>query len=432
MIRYRLLADGPPDAVFARRAGQAITVRTFLNDAATLAATLPAMRHVANLCCDRYRFTVGLAAALTRGQISLLPPNDTPELLAELAADYQDLHCLTDEMVAPSANLGPIEVPDFPASQPAVVLFTSGSTGRPQPHPRNWGTLVRSARAAGKRLGIAAYPGAALLGTVPHQHSYGLESLVMLALQYRLVMHTERLFYPEDIRTELALAPSPRLLVTTPIHLRVLLSEPTELPPADLVLSATAPLSPQLARQAEARFTAPLFEIYGCSEAGQLAARRTTKTAEWRCLDGIKLTQDETGTRAAGIPVASTLPLNDVLELRSETRFILHGRLADLVNVAGKRTSLAHLTHHLNAIEGVQDGIFVALDPKTEDTVTRLAAFAVAPTLTADAILGALRKRIDAAFLPRPLHLVEELPRNALGKLPQAALPQLLAQAAGS
>jgi acyl-coenzyme A synthetase/AMP-(fatty) acid ligase len=36
--------------------------------------------------------------------------------------------------------------------------------------------------------------------------------------------------------------------------------------------------------------------------------------------------------------------------------------------------------------------------------------------------MGALRERMDPAFLPRPLVLVEALPRNALGKLPREAL----------
>ena len=36
--------------------------------------------------------------------------------------------------------------------------------------------------------------------------------------------------------------------------------------------------------------------------------------------------------------------------------------------------------------------------------------------------MNALRQRIDAAFLPRPLCLVDALPRNATGKLPRQAL----------
>jgi acyl-coenzyme A synthetase/AMP-(fatty) acid ligase len=58
-------------------------------------------------------------------------------------------------------------------------------------------------------------------------------------------------------------------------------------------------------------------------------------------------------------------------------------------------------------------------------------AFVVAPALTPEAVLGALRERIDPVFLPRPLHFVPALPRNATGKLPREVLARLAAACAG-
>jgi acyl-coenzyme A synthetase/AMP-(fatty) acid ligase len=124
--------------------------------------------------------------------------------------------------------------------------------------------------------------------------------------------------------------------------------------------------------------------------------------------------------------------LADVIELRAPGRFLLHGRTADLVNIAGKRTSLAHLNYHLNSIDGVRDGVFVVPEQRDE-AVTRLAAYVVAPGMSSEALLSALRQRIDSAFLPRPLHLVAALPRNETGKLPRQALDEVasLARRAG-
>ncbi len=438
MIEYPLLRASPPGSIFASRDGAPITVETFLNDLVSLAAVLPSRRHVVNLCRDRYRFAVGFAAALCRHQVNLLPPHDGAAMLEEIAADYPDVYCLADAApprgpavfqypAALAQASAKAAVPSFSADQPAAILFTSGSTGRPQPHARSWGDLVNSALAAGRRLGVAALERASLLGTVPHQHSYGLESLLMLALQHGLVLHAGRPFFPADIVADLAGAPRPRLLVTTPIHLRILLAEHCNLPKVDLLLSATAPLSMELAQTAEARFAAPLCEVYGCSEAGQIAVRRTTLSEEWHCLDGIVLRQDAEGTWASGVPIAVETRLSDAIELLAPDRFLLHGRIADLVNIAGKRTSLAHLNHHLNAIEGVLDGAFIASDDDDE-AVHRLAAFAVAPGMSPDAILAALRQRIDATFLPRPLCLVDALPRNSLGKLPREEVVRLLAE----
>jgi acyl-coenzyme A synthetase/AMP-(fatty) acid ligase len=126
--------------------------------------------------------------------------------------------------------------------------------------------------------------------------------------------------------------------------------------------------------------------------------------------------------------VEGTAPLQDVIELTGPWRFRLGARAADLVNIAGKRTSLSYLNHQLLSIPGVEDSVFL-IDEAQDGPVARLMAVAVAPTLTPEAILRVLRERIDAAFLPRPLVLAEILPRNALGKLPRTELLRLLGRA---
>jgi len=433
---YPLLCHGQTDALLGFHEGRAVSVGVFLAEAGALAAQLPKRPHVVNLCTDRYRFTVALAAALMREQVSLMPPNEATGTLDQLADEFPDLYCLHDgaltrtalpALAYPQQGAAPMAampIPAFPAEQQAVVLFTSGSTGRPTPHLRRWGSMVRASRAAGERLGTGAMPGATIIGTVPQQHSYGLESTVLLALQQGLTLHGARLFYPADIVSCLAEAARPRILVTTPIHLRAMLADPSTLPPLDLVVSATAPLTPQLAAEAERRFHCRLLEIYGCSEAGQLAVRRSTESEAWQCLDAVRLRQDNAGTWASEKTAESEVLLNDVIELRGADRFLLHGRTADLVNIAGKRASLAHLNFHLNSIAGVVDGVFIMPEDDGDGT-TRLTAFAVAPTLSPEAILAALRQRVDAAFIPRPLRIVDSLPRNPLGKLPREAIRRL-------
>ncbi|HSB48064.1 MAG TPA: AMP-binding protein [Burkholderiales bacterium] len=438
MITIPLVRGFSPGAVFAYGEGQAVGVEAFLRDARELAARLPERRHVLNVCNDRYHFAVGFAAGLLRRQVSLLPPNLTPDLLERLIAQFPDVYCLTDKSPgiasletvsfsqAPGSGPPVTVVPVVPESQVAVIVFTSGSTGEPVAYRKTWGSLARSARAEIERLDLHARPGMAVLGTVPPQHSYGLESTVLMVMQGGLALHARRPLLPADIRAELAALPRPRALVTTPVHLRALLAEADGLPPADLLLCATAPLSPQLAAQAEAGLAAPLHEIYGCTEAGQVASRRTVATNEWRALRGIRMRADDNGTWVKGGHVETEVLLADVIELRGHTRFLLHGRTADLVNIAGKRTSLAHLNYHLNSIAGVRDGVFVVPE-ESGGAVARLTAYVVAPGLTSEALLLALRQRIDAAFLPRPLHFVEALPRNETGKLPQLALSQITA-----
>lgn len=418
-----------------------ISAARFLHDVSQLAKRLPAAGHVINLCADRYRFTVGFGAALMRGQINLLPPNRTPALLGRLLENYPDAYCLADidhghatrktVMFPELDSTAPenIDVPVVAAAQVAALVLTSGSTGQPVPHRKTWGGLVRSARAERVRLGLADRAGATIVGTVPPQHMYGLESTVLLAMQGGFTMHTGRPFYPADVCAEIERTPRPRGLVTTPVHLRALLAEDSGLPPLDFLVCATAPLSPQLAAAAESRFAVPLHEVYGCTEAGQIATRCTVLTPEWQTLDGVVLREDEYGTWVKGGHVDTEVLLGDVIEVRGTDRFLLHGRTADLVNIAGKRTSLANLNYHLNSIEGVRDGVFV-MPEEHGASVTRLTALVVAPGLTSETLMHALRQRIDAAFLPRPLRLVSALPRNSTGKLPREALDTLVAELA--
>ena len=425
-------------AAFAYRKGCRLSVERFLCDVSRLAASLPHRRYLLNLCADRYHFAVGFSAALLRRQVNLLPPNETPDLIERLVSQYPGVYCLSDgktrfqsletvlfpELDDPGTAALPI--PDVPETQVAAIVFTSGSTGEPVPYCKTWGSLVRSALAEIDCLGVRAPPGMAVLGTVPAQHTYGLESTVLMVMQGGLVLHARRPFFPADIRAELTSLPRPRCLVTTPAHLRVLLAEPDDASPADVLLCATAPLSPQLAARAEARFAAPLYEIYGCTEAGQVATRRTVETDEWRAMPGVTLRTDSKGTWVKGGHVETEVLLADVIELRDRARFLLRGRTADLVNIAGKRTSLAHLNYHLNSIEGVLDGVFVAPEEKGE-AVVRLTAFVVAPGHTSETLTEALRQRIDPVFLPRPLCFVDVLPRNATGKVPRQSLNQIAA-----
>jgi acyl-coenzyme A synthetase/AMP-(fatty) acid ligase len=264
---------------------------------------------------------------------------------------------------------------------------------------------------------------------VPHQHSYGLESVITLAWQHGLSVSAGTPLFPEDVLAALEAAPPPRLLVTTPVHLRVLTADPGTMPSLAMLLSATAPLPPELAKAAEDAFGAPLLEIYGCTEAGQIATRRATQATDWHCFDAVRLHRDDSGWWAQGAAVEGIAPVQDEIELIGEAHFRLGSRSADLVNIAGKRSSISYLTHQLLAIPGVKDGTFLMEEDETQ-AVPRLKALAVAPGLTAGAIMQALRERLDAAFLPRPLVLVESLPRNKLGKLLRADMLALAARRA--
>jgi acyl-coenzyme A synthetase/AMP-(fatty) acid ligase len=169
-----------------------------------------------------------------------------------------------------------------------------------------------------------------------------------------------------------------------------------------------------------------LLEIYGSTETGQIAMRRTSESVTWRLWPDVRLKVSNDQVFAHGGHVEQLTAMQDVIEMVSADEFLLQGRTADLVNVAGKRSSFGYLNAQLNAIPGVTDGVFFLRESSTGSTgVTRLGAVVVAPTLSAAALTEHLRQRIDPVFLPRPLIFVESLPRNATGKLPQQELQQM-------
>ena len=437
MKHLPLLGHASLDDIFAWQAMGPIRVRDFLAEVSALAAQLPAGQHQLNVCQDRYRFTVGFAAGLIAGKTSLQPSAQSSETLHQIRAAYPDVYCLCDpdfdsldlprhEFPATLAVDGQMvgKIPDIAVDQIAACLFTSGSTGQPMPHLKTWGKLVRNARAEASRLGLLTHRHN-IVGTVPAQHSYGFESTVLLALHGGSPFWAGRPFFPQDIVSALSAVPAPRLLVTTPFHLATLLAAGLELPAIDLLLSATAPLSPELAAAAEARCQAPLYEIYGSTESGQLASRRTTVDDAWELLAEVGLDQQDDDTFASGGHVEGRIALSDRIELLADGRFRLLGRHADLVNIAGKRTSLAYLNHQLAAIPGVIDAAFFLPDDDAPERITRLSAFVVAPGLDKRQVLAALRQRLDPIFLPRPLILLDALPRNSTGKLPRSHLQAL-------
>ncbi len=436
-----LLGARDPEAPLAWVAGRPVGARQFLADAGRLAGQLPPGESVVNLCAGGYAFAVGLAAALLRGQASLLPPDARADTLARLGtADGGGLQVLVDADVDAAQagaviDAGRLDFPLIDVDLHAVSLLTSGSTGTPQPHAKRWGSLVANIAAAAARLsallGRPSLAGLTLVSTVPVQHSYGLESVVLLALQGGAAFDSARAFFPADVARALAALPAPRALVTTPFHLKTLLLAGVELPPVELVLSATAPLSPQLAAQAEARLGGVLIEIYGSTETGQVASRRPTRGEVWETFGAVRVRaeptqQQEGGERFVfeGDYIPEPTPMADVLELLDERHFRLLGRAGDLIHVAGRRSSLAHLDYHLNSIAGVEDGAFWLPD-EVSDGVVRPVALVVAPQLRAEDIVRALRERLEPVFVPRRVLHVERLPREATGKLPARALREL-------
>jgi acyl-coenzyme A synthetase/AMP-(fatty) acid ligase len=429
------------DGTIAWRHGRAVAHQAFLTQVAEIAKTLPDAPCLINLCEDRYLFMLSLCASLLRGGSTLLPPNRLATTVREIAGRYpgavtladgpiEDMglpnHLILEPVARTECDESPLDIAPALADRPdAIIAFTSGSTGSPQPNPKRWIDQMHCSLCGCQRFGIR--PETSIIATVPPQHMFGLELSVLIPLAIGAAAHSGRPFFPEDICAALAETPGPRVLVTTPVHLNACINAHLDWPEIDFVISATAPLSDALARTAEDQLKTRIFEIYGCTEAGSVASRRTVEGPRWEWYDTVEAHTSQGSVSLTASFLPGQIPLNDLIQQEGARHFRLIGRGADMVNVAGKRASLADLNLKLNAIPGVKEGV-IFVPESADETRTRLAAMVVAPELDRSTLAARLRELMDPVFIPRPIIFVDELPRNDVGKTPRQWLLKLLEQ----
>jgi acyl-coenzyme A synthetase/AMP-(fatty) acid ligase len=436
-----LLGAADPARIVAWRHGQAVSAANFLADVRTVAALLPHAPAAVNLCDDRYAFLVAFCAVVWRGQVNLLPSSRAPQAVDEVMQAHPGCYALGEQRLDPAPpdyrQLPALDArppliadagwPSIPADQVVAIGYTSGSTGVPSANVKTWGSFHASNAGNLARLQAAIGERFEVVATVPPQHMYGMEMSVLLPLLGNIGVHTGRPFFPADVAAALAAVPAPRVLVTTPVHLRALVESGIELPPIAAMVSATAPLPLELAGAAEQRFGAPVLEVFGSTETCVFASRRPAVDEDWLLYEQVSLHPQPDGTAVDAPQLDAPVTLADIVSLsHGGRRFRLCGRHADLLEIAGKRASLSDLTRRLLAIPGVRDGGVFQQGDGDALGIHRIAALVVAPGLDEQAILDALRRAIDPLFLPRPLKRVAALPRNETGKLPRAALLELL------
>ena len=429
-----------------------VSAEQFLAHVQSLADQLPKGKgqHVINLCGNRYLFMVSICAAILREQISLLPPNKSQGTQQTLANRYDNVYVLHDgtsvhaglthldvaglDLSAKSGNKDSNKAyankhyaTDIPLQQLALISFTSGSTGESKPNLKTWETLTVSTQ-INRRFMFPDEQIYYLLATVPGQHMWGLETSVLMALFSPLCVVDTKPLFPKDIELQLSALPEPRALVSAPVHLRAMMEESMDYPAISAILCATSPLSSELAQTVERRFSGTLREVYGCSEVGSMSVRRTAETDVWRRFDGIEMQKNEQSSidvHADHLPEIITL--QDKLEFINANQFRLVGRENDMIDIAGKRGSLAEINRLLASFSGISDGVVIF--PQQNRPVPRLIAIVALKTgFSSENLRDYFQTHLDAAFIPRPILCVDELPREESGKLSAKRINSLYQQ----
>ncbi len=331
------------------------------------------------------------------------------------------------------ALAGPL--PPAPADADyCVVKTTSGSTGEPRPLLFTGANMLADGRQIAAAMEIG--PDDRNLGAIPLGHSYGLGNLVLplIAQGTALICSTEIL--PDALAGHIE-KHGATVLPSVPAVLRALAEssvDPARLRTLRRVISAGAPLRPEVAASFRARFGVPVGNFYGSSETGGICFDRTGEAVASGSvgspLRGVEVRLDDEGrvtVRSAAVVAPGEHTLADLGAWNERGELVLTGRATPLANIGGKKVAPAEIERALRALEGVTDA-WVGVQTRAAGGEDFLLA-AVETRRPGEEVRRALAERLPAWQVPRQWWVAPRLPRTERGKLDRR---ELAARCAGS
>lgn len=385
---------------------------------------------------DAIEFAAALFGVWHAGKGPFLCANALPETLVRLASEVDafagDFPAdLPGRIVQGAITDDQDQWPELDEEAARLVLYTSGSTGASTAIAKHLRQLVREVEALETCFG-KGLEASCVVGTVSHQHIYGLLFRVLWPLAAGRPIG-RRLFFHEEIVAAITAA---TVLVSSPAHLKRI---PTTLDWSAAkdnlraIFSSGGALPVSASTEAGKWLGQVPIEIYGSSESGGIAWRQGDMG--WTPLPGVswRIVDDRLEVSSAHLPDGDHWLGADRVEADPAGGFRLLGRADRIVKVEERRVSLTELEHQLQALPEVVEARVVLL----EQARIELAAVIVLSALGRDGlarngrrVLGqhlfkALAQAQDAVTRPRRWRFVESLPMNAQGKTTEAALRAL-------
>ncbi|WP_250002897.1 AMP-binding protein [Actinoplanes sp. M2I2] len=440
----RALHDDADQPAAVRDAQSAISRHDLLGRASALAAGLAGRRMVAVHATPTIDTVVAITAALLAGVPAVPVPPDAGEL--------ERAHILRDsgaELIDPAAAGTGQAVPDEPdADAPALVLYTSGTTGPPK-----GAVLSRRALAADLDALAEVWQWTAddtLVHGLPLFHVHGLVLGVLgpLRLGSRLV-HTGRptpqayaatpgsmYFGVPTVWSRVCAAPAEARALS---HARLLVSGSAALPVPvfdDLVaLTGQAPVERYGMTETlitvsaradgerrpghvgvpipgvETRLTGEAGEDVPTGEIGHLQVRGAT------LFDGYLGQPDH----ARPLDPGGWYATGDVATIGPDGWHRIVGRAStDLIKTGGYRVGAGEVEDALLLHPAVREAAVVGTPHP--DLGEQITAYVVADGAREGDLIAWVADRLAAHKRPRAVHLVDALPRNAMGKVQKGAL----------
>jgi len=318
----------------------------------------------------------------------------------------------------------------------AMIRLTSGTTGAPR------GALVTPAQVIADGLALLAAtglrPGDASVVAVPLGHAYGFSIAVMpLFLQGTPAILLERALPSLVLRALRSRRPA--LLSAVPYLVDLLARQPGAGDRRERLLacvSAGAPLPAKSAAAFRRRFGAPVWILYGATEAGAITFDREADSGGvegrvGRPVQGVRLTIDRRARRlvvegpavARGYVPGPSDDLDagrfrtaDLAKIDEAGRVHLTGRLSSLVNVSGRKVNPREVELALLSLKEVDDAVALGVADALRGEM--LTAWVVARRgANPESIRAALSTRLSGHKVPRAIRMIGRIPRTTRGKI---------------
>ncbi len=410
---------------------------------------------------------VPLNTAYRRSELIYFLGDAKPKLVVGPPQSETDLKSLTDATVltlndqgagslvdALDSAAGEAPVAEVAANDVAVIIYTSGTTGRSKGAMITHRNLSSNARVL---VDYWAFTGNdVLLHALPIFHIHGLFVANHTALVSGAKILWHQKFDPKRVIAEL---PKASVLMGVPTFYTRLLAEPSfnrdVVRNMRLFISGSAPLLLDTFSEFEARTGQRILERYGMSEAGMITSNP---------LDGVRvggtvgfplpgnavriadekdhpLSDGEVGgiqikgesvfagywqmpdKTKEGFTTDGWFKTGDVGAFDEEGYLSIVGRAKDLIISGGYNVYPKEIELVLDALPGVLESAVIGVPhPDFGEAVTAVLVPQKGAQLSEQEILAHLKIQLANYKVPKQVHVVEELPRNAMGKVQKNAL----------
>ncbi len=357
--------------------------------------------------------------------------------------------------VAGRPATGEAPFPAGSAEDVALLLHTSGTTRRPKQVPLRQRNVMASVRAIAAHYALTGADVSYCAMPLFHVHGLIASALAQLGAGGSVVI--PRRLTPRRYWRQLAELGVTWVSASPTIHAELIghASEPT--PALRFVRSCSSALPPALLAQLSGRYRAPVLEAYGMTEAShQMTANPLPPLpnragtvgipagAEVRIVDkaGRDVPAGQIGEVAVRGPGVTSGYLNDP-EANTESFFggwfrtgdrglltdgylRLEGRIKELIIRGGENISPGEVEAVLKSQPAVADAVCFGIDDEKYGQVVGAAV-----TLRGDTTAASLRAACQAVLadykVPKVIHVVDQIPRTATGKIQRNRIAAQLA-----